>query len=110
MSVDVKVDISSDDIQKHVVAAILQSKLGPTITDAIQSAIKKLSTQYSWDNDLQRYIEGLLREIIREKVQTEYKETIEKSIRSWLATAKFEELTQKVIDGVVNGLTTKERY
>jgi uncharacterized membrane-anchored protein YjiN (DUF445 family) len=108
--VNLQVNVDPQHIEKHVTEAIIQSSFGTLMKDAIEKAIKSLGSQYSYDNQLQKWVEQKMRSIVDEYVTTHYSAQIETQIKEWLSEQKMQEVTDKVIKELVNRLTVKERY
>lgn len=110
MALDVRVDISAEDIEAQVVQAIAATALGSKLKQAIEKALESLGSQYSYDNQLRKWVEEKMRDIVYQHVKDNYSTQIEEKIKTWLTSAKLTEVTNSVISVVVSELTTKNRY
>lgn len=108
MALDVKVDISAKDIEAQVVQAIAASAFGTQLKVAVEQAIKGLGSSYSYDNQLKKWVEDKMRDIVYEYVTTNYSAQVEEQIRAWLSTEKMKDATDKVLNALVQKLSPRD--
>jgi fructose-1,6-bisphosphatase len=97
----VEINVSAADIEKHVTQAIVDSALGTQLKAAIEAAIKNLGNSYSYDSALKKWVEEKVREIIREALEKDYRPDIEKVVRTWYEDNKLKLATDDVIRQIV---------
>lgn len=90
---DIKLDIDPEDINKHVVQAIVDSSIGVQIKRVIEDKIKELDS--SWNNPIKLVVEQQIREIAYDVLIKDYREVMEDMIR------------KQITDEVVSNLMTK---
>lgn len=88
MQVELKVDPAA--IEKQVTEAIIASAFGKRLTEAIDEAIKRLGSSYSYNNELSRWVEQEMRQIVVQTIESQYKAGIEAMLR--------EKLTPQLLD------------
>ncbi len=108
MEIEVKIDAAS--IEKQVTEAIIATSFGTQLKAAIDDGLKRLGNSYSYDNQLKKWVEEKMREIVFDHVKKQYTAQIEDSVRAWLTSEKLETITNQVISTVVSQLTTRSSY
>lgn len=100
---DIKVDINAEVINKAVVDAIINSTLGVQIENAIKEELKKLSGwNYNYQKTFENVIHCEVEKLMRNLVQTQYKEMVETVVKEKLSEQFTSELVGKLFDNWVN--------
>lgn len=99
MQIELKIDPAS--IEKQVTEAIVASAFGKQLKEAIDSALKNMGSSYSWDNQLKKFVEGQMVQIVRETIETEYKDAIVTQLRAKLTPELLSGLTDQVVNEAI---------
>ena len=91
------IDVSPDLINQMVAEAIAKSAIGSSLQAAIDEQIKVLARSY--DNPFKQHIQSQIIEIIKEMMETEFKEQMREIVR--------QKITNEFIDEVMNSLWDK---
>jgi predicted Ser/Thr protein kinase len=80
----IQVQIGADDVNNYIAQAILKSRLGAKITEAINDYLKKMNEGYIWEQPIKKCldaeIQAIVVEIVKEKFNARIKEIIEKEV------------------------------
>ena len=95
MQVELKVDPAA--IEKQVTEAIIASAFGKRLTEAIDEAIKRLGSSYSYNNQLSQWVETEMRAIVARTIEANYRAGIEAKLRETLTQELLSEVCSKVV-------------
>jgi len=95
MQVELKVDPAA--IEKQVTEAIIASAFGKRLTEAIDKAIVSLGSQYSYDNQLAKWVEQEMRALVIKTIEANYRAAIEAKLREKLTAELLDEACNKVV-------------
>lgn len=90
------IDINPEDVNKMVSEAILNSAIGENVKKQIDTYIKELN--YSHSSPIKDVIQGTVSCMIRETIESEYKE----QLREILKQALDERITIDLMSGIVD--------
>jgi hypothetical protein len=79
MAMEIKVDLSPDDINKTIVEAVAKSAIGEKLTEFVKKQVANLSNSY--DNPIERVVRDEIHELVRKIVGDEFKPRIEEFVR-----------------------------
>jgi hypothetical protein len=97
---DVKLEISAEDINRELTAAVAKSLIGEKIQEIIKEEVRRLSACYN--NPLEPVVRGIINNMVRDMILTEFKEPIEKLVRERLTTEIQTTLIDKAWQALMN--------
>jgi len=89
---EVNVDIKKEDIEKHLVEAIINSSLGEELKNVCDDALKDLT---GFNSPLKRSIEKTVGNVIDNFVRTTYKEVIEAEVKKCMTEEVVADIARK---------------
>lgn len=94
---DIKLEINPEDIQKHIIDAIMNSTIGVELHKVIEDKVKGIvSYNYSFKQTLETLVSREIEIIVRNVIQEKYKDTI----RGVVEEKVNAEFTKDLIDGL----------
>ena len=94
---DIKIDLSPEQIQEHVTKALVESAIGKRIVSAIEETMKP---GWNQKDPLKDAISAQASLIIMELVREEYSEKIKEVVRARITDELIEQTTSKVMSKI----------
>lgn len=90
------IEISPDQINEYIAQSILSSAVGKSLKIAIDEEVKRLGQSY--DNPYKRHVEAEVIRLIKELIETEFKEQIRQAIREKITDEFLNEILYSLWD------------
>lgn len=93
----IEINIKPEDVDALVKDAILKAGIGKTI----EASVAKVLAPHSYDNPIDRELKSYITTVVRELLETEFKDQLCAAVRAALAAKVTQPIMEKMADAAI---------
>jgi hypothetical protein len=99
MQIELKMD--PKQIEAEVINAIAASAFGERLKEAVDDALKQLGNRYTYDDQLKKWVEYEMRQIVEKYVKENYTTKLQEAIAAFLTPEVLNQATERAVANVM---------